>query len=190
VRSALFHLRSMGWLHMDVKPCNVLWEQATQHAFLIDFGLAERWPLKSTAQPKHFTHFTEPYRSPELIRGSPNRGELLSPAVDAWSLGCTLFEAFGRGRLFSRRAEVERFQDDSLRGVSMPDKSSRSVVGGYVKIAPSARRSLAIPLMPASSDAASFDTPGAVGAATDDRAQVTRFAHAAFVASKDRTRCL
>lgn len=73
-------------VHRDVKPENVLVEAATEQAFLTDFGLARDLIEGGGTVAGQFMG-TPGYAAPEQIVG-----DLLSPAVDQYALGCVLFE--------------------------------------------------------------------------------------------------
>jgi eukaryotic-like serine/threonine-protein kinase len=78
--SAVSYLHRHGYLHLDVKPDNVVAEAA--RAKLIDLSLA-RPP--GVAPPGIGTWC---YLAPEQARGGD-----LGPAADVWGIGATLFEA-------------------------------------------------------------------------------------------------
>lgn len=78
--SVLGYLHHHGWLHLDVKPSNVVVEQG--RATLIDLSLVGR-PGSGRRGAG-----TRGYLAPEQAVG---RG--LSPATDVWGLGVTLVEA-------------------------------------------------------------------------------------------------
>jgi serine/threonine protein kinase len=78
--SVLGYLHRTGWLHLDVKPANIVVEQG--RATLIDLSLVGA-PGSGRAGAG-----TRGYLAPEQALG-----ENLSPATDVWGLGVTLVEA-------------------------------------------------------------------------------------------------
>ena len=93
VRSGLDHLhRSVGFLYLDVKPGNSLWNCLTFHAYIIDFSLAVRWPFPSRSDVCPAQCCTAPYRPPELHCTTAPL-DRICPAVDTWSFGVTVAEA-------------------------------------------------------------------------------------------------
>ncbi|WP_107766391.1 protein kinase domain-containing protein [Nocardioides terrigena] len=79
--SVLGHLHHHDWLHLDVKPANVVVDHG--RAVLIDLSLAGR-PGSGRAGAG-----TRGYLAPEQARGRD-----LTAATDVWGLGVTLIEAF------------------------------------------------------------------------------------------------
>uniref|UniRef100_A0A3Q3W3V0 Protein kinase domain-containing protein n=1 Tax=Mola mola TaxID=94237 RepID=A0A3Q3W3V0_MOLML len=88
---ALNALKSIGLIHGDIKPDNIMLVNHTAQPFkikLIDFGLAHS-ASKITAGTKIQA---VGYRAPEVMLGCP-----MNEAIDMWSLGCVLaFMYLGR----------------------------------------------------------------------------------------------
>ncbi len=98
VRAGVHHLHTVGWLHLDLKPASILYDSRTRHASICDFSISERHPLLPAVAQSRGTWCTEQYRPPELLRVPC--AHYLSPQVDSWGLGCTVFEAGCGKRLF------------------------------------------------------------------------------------------
>ena len=88
------HLHALGMLHLDIKPGNLLWDYSNRLLYIADFGMAR--DISPVAED--YETVTEPYRPIELFPGLSYHQPQLTPAVDYWSYGCTLFEA-ATGRL-------------------------------------------------------------------------------------------
>lgn len=100
---ALAWLHSCGYTHTDVKPDNILYDPCTGVARLADLGSA-RTTLRQGARPG-----TREYLPPEVLLGCP-----LSPKLDLWSLGCTVFEMLTGELLFSpRRVAAKKYREFS-----------------------------------------------------------------------------
>ena len=97
---ALDALHERGIVHRDVKPSNVLLDEAGD-AVLTDFGLArdaDSTQLTREGQLVGSLH----YLAPELIEGAP-----ASPASDIYALGCLLYECVaGRPPFAGGEAEL------------------------------------------------------------------------------------
>jgi serine/threonine protein kinase len=99
VASALHYMAGEGWLHLDLKPGNILMGGPPR---LIDLSLART--LERAARVREPIG-TNAYMAPEQCE--PN-GEL-SPATDIWGLGATLYQALAGRRPFPRPIPGERF---------------------------------------------------------------------------------
>ena len=75
---AFIHKRGVG--HFDIKPENILWEQAGDRALITDFGVAA-----CTSEPVMRRVGTRPYMAPEAIDFQPEF------ASDVYSLTATLY---------------------------------------------------------------------------------------------------
>lgn len=82
VGAGLYHLHRHGWLHLDVKPANLLLRGAVP--VLVDFDAARR--CQPGLRPR-LRLGTAPYMAPEQVRREP-----LSPATDVYGLGAVLYE--------------------------------------------------------------------------------------------------
>ena len=80
---ALALLREKQFVHADIKPDNILVNEAKTIAKLADFGSA------STTSEMEITPYlvSRFYRAPEIILGQPHGCEM-----DMWSMACTIYE--------------------------------------------------------------------------------------------------
>jgi serine/threonine protein kinase len=90
--SVLHYLAGEGWVHLDVKPSNVI--LSTQPR-LIDLSIAR---TVEDARGLSSPAGTARYMAPEQCERSSF--PLIGPATDMWGLGVTLYEALGRRRPF------------------------------------------------------------------------------------------
>lgn len=83
--SALHYMAARGFVHLDVKPKNVVMSAPPR---LIDLSVAQRIEDIATLDSPIGT---DPYMAPE--QADPARFGELGPPADVWGLGVTLFEA-------------------------------------------------------------------------------------------------
>lgn len=96
VASALHYLRRIGYVHLDVKPSNIIMGAPAR---LIDLSVAR--PVEE-ASCLDDPIGTDPYMAPEQC--DPPRTGVVGPASDVWGLGATLFEAIAGYKAFDRAA--------------------------------------------------------------------------------------
>jgi len=102
VASALHYLRGAGYVHLDIKPSNVIMGAPAR---LIDLSVARTiekaaalcWPIG-----------TDAYMAPEQC--DPPASGTPGPASDVWGLGATLFEAVAGYKAFD---EGDRAADEA-----------------------------------------------------------------------------
>lgn len=91
-------IHAMGVVHKDIKPQNILWDEATGHVTLLDFAIASELAEEATdAAVPEALEGTLAYMSPEQT-GRTARG--LDARTDLYSLGVTLFELLAGRRPF------------------------------------------------------------------------------------------
>ncbi|KAK6921760.1 Protein kinase domain [Dillenia turbinata] len=88
---ALKHLKNCGVLHCDIKPDNMLVNEAKNVLKLCDFGNA-MFAGKNEITPYLVSRF---YRAPEIILGLP-----YDHPLDIWSVGCCVYELYTGRVLF------------------------------------------------------------------------------------------
>lgn len=99
VAGALQYMANDGYVHLDVKPDNIVMGLPPR---LIDLSIARTLARAArTVGPLG----TDPYMAPEQCGGPA--GIEIGPAADAWGLGATLFHAAGGEKPFPRGSGTE-----------------------------------------------------------------------------------
>lgn len=110
---ALESLHARGWVHLDVKPDNILWAGPAQ-AWLADGGSA----LPDGAV-REALRVTLAYSAPEVVAGlHMGHAIRVRPPMDVWSLAITAHEALTGVHPFGTSARITRF---ALLGDPPPD---------------------------------------------------------------------
>ena len=95
VASGLAYAHSMGFVHRDVKPGNILF-RANGSAVLADFGIAKAITTVSSATIAGNAIGTPDYMSPEQAQATPVDGR-----TDLYSLGAVLYEMLTGSKPYS-----------------------------------------------------------------------------------------
>jgi serine/threonine protein kinase len=105
VASALHYLAAEGWVHLDVKPDNVVMGAPPR---LIDLSVAQ--PV-ARARRLAVPTGTDAYMAPEQC----GAGDRVGPPADVWGLGATLHYAVSGAAPFPRPAGARRSPDRAVR---------------------------------------------------------------------------
>lgn len=87
-------LKKCQYLHADLKPDNILVNEARNVLKICDLGSAS--PIDENVKAPYLV--SRFYRAPEIILGVPH-----DYGIDVWSIGCTLFELYTGKILFTGR---------------------------------------------------------------------------------------
>jgi len=110
--SALHYMHARGYLHLDVKPRNIVMSARPR---LIDLSIAT---TVVAARASRYAVGTDAYMAPEQC--VPARFTELGPPADIWGLGATMYEALARKQAFTSSAR-ERHPQLRSRPDPLPD---------------------------------------------------------------------
>ncbi|CCD69761.1 Homeodomain-interacting protein kinase 1 [Caenorhabditis elegans] len=123
VLTALLKLKSLGLIHADLKPENIMLVDPQQQPYrvkVIDFGSASH---RSKAVTNTYLQ-SRYYRAPEIILGLP-----FNESIDMWSLGCVIAELFLGWPLYPGSSEYDQIrfiiQTQGLPPTSMLESASK-----------------------------------------------------------------
>lgn len=126
-----------GVIHRDVKPNNILINNKTDRAVLLDFGIASIMQGGERLTATSVTVGTHQFLPPEALKGGK-----ATPATDLWGFSVTLYLALSQGR-FPYRGETEtELLDSIIAGRIIPIHGFRS------SIPPAITEALALSLDP------------------------------------------
>lgn len=100
--TALLKLKSLGLIHADLKPENIMLVNPTRYPYrvkVIDFGSASH-VSKAVCSTYLQSRY---YRAPEILLGLP-----FCEAIDMWSLGCVMAELFLGWPLYPGSCEYDQ----------------------------------------------------------------------------------
>lgn len=97
----LLYLQQVGIAHRDMKPQNVLVNDANWKLLICDFGSAKRL---IPGEPNLAYICSRCYRAPELIFGSTD----YTTQIDMWSAGCILAEMIAHEPIFRSESNIDQ----------------------------------------------------------------------------------
>jgi eukaryotic-like serine/threonine-protein kinase len=122
VASALHYMAGEGWLHLDLKPSNILMGEPPR---VIDLSLARTFARAARVREPIGTNA---YMAPEQCEPT---GEL-TPATDVWGLGATLYQALAGWRPFPKPIPEERFRQLHEEARPLPPRVPRELSGAVL----------------------------------------------------------
>ncbi|WP_276207581.1 serine/threonine-protein kinase [Streptomyces humi] len=137
--AALRQVHAGGVLHRDIKPGNVLVENAGARVVLTDFGIAAIQDAKALTMVGMLVGSPD-YMAPERIAGRPQ-----GPPSDVWSLGATLCAALAGRSPFSRDTTLATLHAVLYEEPELPPDAGplRDLLAALLEKEPTVRPSLA-----------------------------------------------
>ena len=91
-------MHDAGYVHLDIKPANILINNITERIMLADFGLSK----KISKFEKYPSYVGSPgFIAPELNKLHSDRTIPITPAVDIFSLGVTISQVISFCLIYS-----------------------------------------------------------------------------------------
>jgi len=104
IASALLKLNSVGYIHADVKPENILVSLYNFNTNEITVKLCDFGNALSTSNTSYILCQSQYYRAHEVLMHKRN---CITPAIDMWSLGCIIWELCMGTPLFNFTQEAK-----------------------------------------------------------------------------------
>ena len=102
ILDGLAYCHSMGVMHRDLKPQNLLVSKSLDTIKIADFGLARTFT--PAGRPLTMEVITRWYRAPEILMGCQN----YRCCVDLWSVGCVLAEMANKYAFLPGDSEIDQ----------------------------------------------------------------------------------
>jgi PAS domain S-box-containing protein len=123
--AAVGEMHRRGLIHKNIKPANILVNQATGHVWLTGFGIASRLPRERQApEPPETMEGTLAYMAPEQT-GRMNRS--IDARSDLYAVGVTLYQMLTGSLPFSAEEPIEWVHCHIARQPTAPDKRVANV---------------------------------------------------------------
>jgi formylglycine-generating enzyme required for sulfatase activity/serine/threonine protein kinase len=127
VAEALDHAHRHKVVHRDVKPSNIILNEAVE-PFIMDFGIAREMKDSMTRVTGKNSSGTLPYMSPEQLRG-----EDPAPAQDVYSLAATIYECLTGNPPFYRGQIEFQIANEAPKPLTSGSPLARAVMAGLAK---------------------------------------------------------
>jgi serine/threonine-protein kinase len=133
VATGLAYMNASGWVHRDVKPDNILVNNATE-VRLIDFALAQRVKKETFfgrlfRRRRGWAQGTRSYMSPEQIRGRPLDGR-----ADVYSFGISCYELVTGRPPFRAASNEELLKKQLIEKPSSPQLYNKDVTDEFAEL--------------------------------------------------------
>jgi serine/threonine-protein kinase len=133
VATGLAYMNASGWVHRDVKPDNILVNNASE-VRLIDFALAQRVKKETFfgrlfRRRKAWSQGTRSYMSPEQIRGKPLDGR-----ADIYSFGISAYELVTGRPPFRAASNEELLKKQLVEKPSSPQLFNKDVTDEFAEL--------------------------------------------------------
>lgn len=128
---ALDYLHQRGFLHLDIKPENILIHSPHIHQSLccklIDFGLSQIKDKFQTSQD--YVYGTPPYTAPEMLLG-----EKAFPATDLYSFGMLCYRLFTQHFPFENADPIQMIQEQISRDLKITESPHPALPKSFSKV--------------------------------------------------------